>query len=963
MSNKSQIDRVVIEGIEYDIAVDVKNIKNLEDIVVPNGKSIHIGDEAPIDENVNVWIDTDEEPEEIPTGKDGKDGVSATHEWNGTVLTITSASGTSSADLKGEKGDTGATGPQGPKGNTGETGATGATGKTAYEYAKQGGYTGSESAFAEKLAAETRTYVFSVTGNPRDGYISSKSYGTVRGYYEQGWNVECDFQGEMMRTRLHLDSADALSLVFSKTLIPSVFATVTLHLTKGVTAYESILDMKIGSQTWGMDEPIDFTDTINGMIDEKVSSIPSGGGGSGVDVIAEVGQTIIVKAVDKNGKPTKWEAVDYQPRTHYTAPKKVLAENVTPSMMSNSWISYDLVKDYTAVTVVFDGTTYVCPIIFVENITDYGDESFFFIGNYDNRAPEYPFSFFGYIGKDFALVSPYSGHTYSVTTNEYVHKLDDKYLPATGSAASASDWNASEGEAGHIKNRTHWIEGDNALLFDGDTDSGGNIEDPPINTYMSAGKTYELEWDGVVYKDTARYLYEVLGIEPYSDYTLPDGGILRVTSYDIVWGDLSYYFGGDPTMPVSIDSTDKDMRLYNMGGIDGVRHIAIYGVEVVHKLDPKFYERLAWVESAGADPYFDNNFSGHEVLELELIPYYKTYLVKVSDYVPTEEKCIGAEIVFDVMGTNIGGIVPQNGVVDVSATYGIPGFMVFTEESLKDNTPFVAVVKQAGTVMETNVSAGTYYLSTGEGAFYTSYFSALDVGEVVHKIDNKFIDAEWMATRSINKSVSIIEEAEREFFSTTTENGIPVATNIHTNWTEIKLGSTYVVVWDDKEYQCKAMKGNDTWYYLGYNHLASGGNTGEPFSIVFSAPHIDPLDRMIIIVSNNPNQSTHKVGIYEAEEVVNKLPEEFLPAMPVVVSMKSMDESTETITMSHTGEEVRDLVWGNKIVFANALGMPFIATGIIHEINGIPNAEFAYFLDPAMKCLLDENGVFKPLEE
>lgn len=41
---------------------------------------------------------------------DGEDGVSATHSWNGTVLTITSASGTSSADLKGPKGDTGDTG-------------------------------------------------------------------------------------------------------------------------------------------------------------------------------------------------------------------------------------------------------------------------------------------------------------------------------------------------------------------------------------------------------------------------------------------------------------------------------------------------------------------------------------------------------------------------------------------------------------------------------------------------------------------------------------------------------------------------------------------------------------------------------------------------------------------------------------------------------------------------------------
>ena len=43
-------------------------------------------------------------------GKDGADGVSVTHEWDGTVLTVTSASGTSSADLRG---------PQGPAGGSG----------------------------------------------------------------------------------------------------------------------------------------------------------------------------------------------------------------------------------------------------------------------------------------------------------------------------------------------------------------------------------------------------------------------------------------------------------------------------------------------------------------------------------------------------------------------------------------------------------------------------------------------------------------------------------------------------------------------------------------------------------------------------------------------------------------------------------------------------------------------------
>ena len=68
------------------------------------------------------------------TGPSGADGVSCTHSWNGSVLTVTSASGTSSADLRGPRGIQGiqgATGPQGetgPKGDTGETGATGPQG-------------------------------------------------------------------------------------------------------------------------------------------------------------------------------------------------------------------------------------------------------------------------------------------------------------------------------------------------------------------------------------------------------------------------------------------------------------------------------------------------------------------------------------------------------------------------------------------------------------------------------------------------------------------------------------------------------------------------------------------------------------------------------------------------------------------------------------------------------------------
>lgn len=76
------------------------------------------------------WNQTDpKKADYIKNKPDIVDGVSATHEWNGTVLTITSASGTSSADLKGDKGDQGEQGIQGEQGETGATGVQGEKGE------------------------------------------------------------------------------------------------------------------------------------------------------------------------------------------------------------------------------------------------------------------------------------------------------------------------------------------------------------------------------------------------------------------------------------------------------------------------------------------------------------------------------------------------------------------------------------------------------------------------------------------------------------------------------------------------------------------------------------------------------------------------------------------------------------------------------------------------------------------
>lgn len=105
---------------------------------------------------------------------------------------------------KGDKGDIGATGPQGPKGDKGDTGpqgpagadgatgATGAAGKTAYQYAQDGGYTGTEAEFAEKLASGALTV--HVTDN--NGTLTAdKSYSDILDAIHAGISVFGEYNG------------------------------------------------------------------------------------------------------------------------------------------------------------------------------------------------------------------------------------------------------------------------------------------------------------------------------------------------------------------------------------------------------------------------------------------------------------------------------------------------------------------------------------------------------------------------------------------------------------------------------------------------------------------------------------------------------------------------------------------------------------------------------------------------
>ena len=130
---------------------------------------------------------------EIPIGADG---ITPTIGDNGNWYLGATDTGKPSRGEKGEKGETGA---RGEKGADGATGATGADGKSAYSYAVDGGYTGTEEEFAAKLAAESidkALYVVNITTTDGVTFSADKTYNEiVQAYNEEKYSIVANFMG------------------------------------------------------------------------------------------------------------------------------------------------------------------------------------------------------------------------------------------------------------------------------------------------------------------------------------------------------------------------------------------------------------------------------------------------------------------------------------------------------------------------------------------------------------------------------------------------------------------------------------------------------------------------------------------------------------------------------------------------------------------------------------------------
>ena len=266
----------------------------------------------------------------------------------------------------------------------------------------------------------------------------------------------------------------------------------------GYTGTEEEFSAKLASESAnvyvGTEAPTD--ENVNVWIDTNEEA-ESGG----VDVTAEVGQTVVVEEVDENGKPTKWKAADYQPRTHYEEISEAFHETIVDTtgntlynFVLEAGMNYKVTwngVEYTNLAV--DGGQYnefaagmvVLGNASLSNLGDDSGEPFIIIYSTDNA---------------YSVIMGNDGESATCKIEKLtVYKLPSKFIPTP-------DWNAAEGEPGHVLNRTHWAEVvDVELLPEQEFTFAEGVAYTPEMIPLEVGKTYKVFFDGVLYNCTAYY--------------------------------------------------------------------------------------------------------------------------------------------------------------------------------------------------------------------------------------------------------------------------------------------------------------------------------------------------------------------------------------------------------------------------------------------------------------------------
>lgn len=408
-----------------------------------------------------------------------------------------------------------------------------------------------------------------------------------------------------------------------------------------------------------------------------------------------------------------------------------------------------------------------------------------------------------------------------------------------GPAAAQSDWNAQEGEPGHVLNRTHWVEENRVEVLPETTYTfyAGNprMFETPLG--ITPGKTYIVKFDGVEYKCTAFSLPVANGHEAT---ILGDRSDLDIGAP--ATGEPFGIMEVDAETAEALTGTSKYLLFIKQHVTDAQQDFAISVTEVsetVHKLDPKFLpDGVPYIEGGGKVELpvagFWADESGGEGTEFVFytnapigLEIGKTYTVNWNG---TDYEVIGQDAV-ELTSGEMPGVFLGNQAVGGGADTGEPFMML----------DFPA---------EAAAEMGVYGVVGGlDGA--KADFAIYGGGEVVHKLDNRCLDLDWLP---IVEDTIIVEE-------TTVEDGGALD---NVGFENYPVGTQLAVRIDSIRYPVTVTafgSGVDESFIIGDPNLAT-----VPFYATLSAKQI---------WFYFADKQAHAISVYTTK--ANKMPAEFLP--------------------------------------------------------------------------------------
>ena len=553
---------------------------------------------------------------------DGKDGVSATHSWNGTTLTIKSASGTSSANLKGDKGD-----------------PFKYSDFTSEQLAALKGKDGDDYVLTEADLAEIAEQASKLIDIPEGGgdevvcvtYDSSTGKCShnrqqIKQLYNEG-KVVIFHPGDNRTYYLqrpgdggfmHLEVQDGV-LTFYNAEIDNEgrYGTYIQETTYNVIEYENPQyltqqQQKQVRENIGAAADSEVVKTVNGKTPDSNGNVEIAGGGSGITVTAKPGQLIRVKEVDENGNPTAWEAAEDMPwaeggRVEVLAETTFTEENIEEEMSKIPPLGLVVGNTYT---VKINGVEYSCVATTLQiegtDMTVLMVEGSWYI-------TEIPAEMATLVGFNVLIETmPGSGIELPMVVSIYadgevVHHLDPKYLP--------EGVPYSEMVMADILPECQPVYSEN---------DGGFIIFDAIEG-LEANRSYTVNWNGTEYECVAQ------------EMDIGDG--LNCLVLGDVGGLMGEPMTGEPFVMLVIPSEmvsvmNAGVLIYSLEGLTEAT-LSIRGMtEVVHQLDEKYIPKSAGVPTIDLRSYgiTDYLIKDGETLVFDLNDERYFELVKLKKY-------------------------------------------------------------------------------------------------------------------------------------------------------------------------------------------------------------------------------------------------------------------------------------------------------------------------------------------